>query len=122
MTSLKLMGAAAALLLVAAPAAAAVKAPTMKPVFAKGAATAVAWKLPSVKGDDMKARPRAKPRPRAVSATDIAVDTSVRVVDGDQKLIHRVITNGPVPDTPRNRAMYGGPMSRGGEMTAPVGN
>jgi len=27
-----------------------------------------------------------------------------------------------VPDTPRNRARYGGPMSRGGAMTPPVGD
>ena len=29
---------------------------------------------------------------------------------------------GPVPDTPGNRARFGGPMSRTGRMTAPVGN
>jgi UrcA family protein len=34
----------------------------------------------------------------------------------------RTITNDPVPDTPENRARYGGPMSRGGQMTAPRGN
>jgi hypothetical protein len=32
------------------------------------------------------------------------------------------VTNGPVPDTPENRARFGGPMSRGGQRTAPVGN
>jgi UrcA family protein len=32
------------------------------------------------------------------------------------------ITNGAVPDTPQNRAAYGGPISRGGRMTAPAGN
>jgi hypothetical protein len=31
-------------------------------------------------------------------------------------------TNGPVPDTPENRAKYGGPMSRAGKHTAPRGN
>lgn len=34
----------------------------------------------------------------------------------------RTITNGPVPDTPENRARFGGPMSRGGAMTAPAGD
>jgi hypothetical protein len=34
----------------------------------------------------------------------------------------RVITSGPVPDTPYNRARFGGPMSYGGRMTAPVGD
>lgn len=34
----------------------------------------------------------------------------------------QVVTNGPVPDTPENRARFGGPQSRGGQKTAPVGN
>lgn len=34
----------------------------------------------------------------------------------------RLVTNGPVPDTPENRARFGGPDSNGGERTAPVGN
>lgn len=33
-----------------------------------------------------------------------------------------IVANAPVPDTPANRALYGGPMSRAGRMTAPVGN
>lgn len=32
------------------------------------------------------------------------------------------VTNGPVPDTPENRARFGGPMSNGGQRTAPAGN
>jgi hypothetical protein len=32
------------------------------------------------------------------------------------------VTNGPVPDTPANRAKYGGPMSHAGKKTAPSGN
>lgn len=32
------------------------------------------------------------------------------------------VTNGPVADTPQNRARYGGPMSRAGKRTAPQGN
>jgi UrcA family protein len=34
----------------------------------------------------------------------------------------QTVTNGPVPDTPQNRAAYGGPQSNGGRRTAPVGN
>jgi UrcA family protein len=34
----------------------------------------------------------------------------------------RLVTNGPVPDTPENRARFGEPMSRAGKMTAPAGN
>ena len=32
------------------------------------------------------------------------------------------VTNGPVPDTPANRARFGGPMSNAGQRTAPAGN
>jgi UrcA family protein len=32
------------------------------------------------------------------------------------------VTNGPIPDTPENRAKYGGPMSKAGRMTKPAGN
>jgi hypothetical protein len=33
-----------------------------------------------------------------------------------------VISNPPVPDTPENRAKFGGPTSHGGRKTAPRGN
>lgn len=33
-----------------------------------------------------------------------------------------LITSRPVPDTPFNRARFGGPMSYSGRMTAPIGN
>lgn len=32
------------------------------------------------------------------------------------------VTNGPVPDTPENRAKYGKPMSNAGKRTTPAGN
>jgi hypothetical protein len=35
---------------------------------------------------------------------------------------NHVVTNGPIPDTPANRARYGGPKSHGGRATPPVGN
>lgn len=53
--------------------------------------------------------------------TGVAVDTSV-YVGRDGKVVNHTVTNGPVPDTPRTRAAYGGPDSRGGAYTAPVGN
>jgi hypothetical protein len=40
----------------------------------------------------------------------------------DQTPTVTVVTNGPVPDTPDNRARYGGPMSRAGKHTTPAGN
>ncbi len=33
-----------------------------------------------------------------------------------------LVTNGPVPDTPANRAKFGGPMSMTGKKTKPAGN
>lgn len=33
-----------------------------------------------------------------------------------------VVTNGPIPDTPANRALYGQPMSRAGRAGQPSGN
>ena len=32
------------------------------------------------------------------------------------------VDNGPIPDTPENRALYGGPMSRAGQRTSARGN
>lgn len=32
------------------------------------------------------------------------------------------VASSPVPDTPQNRARFGGPDSRGGRLTAPAGN
>lgn len=34
----------------------------------------------------------------------------------------RTVTNGPVPDTPANRARFGQPMSHAGKQTTPAGN
>jgi hypothetical protein len=45
-------------------------------------------------------------------------DQATALASGDNKLV----TNGPVPDTPANRHKYGGPNSRAGRHTQPVGN
>ena len=47
--------------------------------------------------------------------------TAVNAAD-EAPLTVELITNGPVPDTPENRARYGGPLSRAGRLTAPIGN
>lgn len=49
----------------------------------------------------------------APAATDTAQDVVVTTT---------LVTNGPVPDTPENRARFGGPNSRAGKMTDPAGN
>jgi hypothetical protein len=35
---------------------------------------------------------------------------------------NRLVTNGPIPDTPANRARYGKPLSHAGRQSAPDGN
>ncbi|HEY0650956.1 hypothetical protein [Phenylobacterium sp.] len=49
----------------------------------------------------------------APAATTAASNVSVTTM---------TVTNGPVPDTPENRAKYGAPLSRAGKMTAARGN
>ena len=50
------------------------------------------------------------------AATNVASNVSATT------FTNMTVTNGPVPDTPRNRARFGGPMSHGGRSTAPAGN
>lgn len=45
------------------------------------------------------------------SAADVSTTTNVRVV-----------TNGPIPDTPENRARFGKPLSNAGRNSKPAGN
>ena len=54
--------------------------------------------------------PLPPPAPTGEAAPVVATFTNVTV------------TNGPVPDTPENRAKYGAPLSRAGKMTAARGN
>ena len=49
--------------------------------------------------------------PSAATSTDASAVVTVNTV-----------TNGPVADTPENRAKYGQPLSRAGKRTAPKGN
>jgi hypothetical protein len=35
---------------------------------------------------------------------------------------NQIVTNGPIPDTPANRARYGKPLSHAGRKSAPAGN
>jgi hypothetical protein len=50
----------------------------------------------------------------APSATQYAQQTAT--------FTNMTVTNGPIPDTPENRAKYGGPDSRAGKRTNPAGN
>jgi hypothetical protein len=74
---------------------------------------------PAVNDPSMAAPSMATPAPAtetpytAATTTTMASNTGVNV---------QTVTNGPVPDTPENRAKYGQPMSHAGKRSAPVGN
>jgi outer membrane receptor protein involved in Fe transport len=80
---------------------------------------------------DMNASPP-DPAATAPAATSAGVNTSSGQVSADQLPAsqanalasgdNKLLSNGPVPDTPANRARFGGPMSHGGKKTQPAGN
>ncbi len=48
--------------------------------------------------------------------------TSATVPDNSSSYDVSTVDNGPIPDTPENRARYGGPLSRAGQRTSARGN
>ncbi len=58
--------------------------------------------------------------PNNVAPADSAVGTTMGTTTMAANV--QTVTNGPIPDTPENRAKYGAPLSRAGKRTAPVGN
>lgn len=67
--------------------------------------------------------------PPAATDTTMPADTTMAPAPADTSMAPtqvaanvQTVTNGPVPDTPENRAKYGQPMSHAGKKTAPVGN
>jgi hypothetical protein len=112
---------------------------TAAAVTALCAGAAVAQDIPSSSPrSDYTVNPPADSTVRVVPAPNSVTLTpnseSVIIIDGEARvpvsaevaarsgIVVEVITNGPVPDTPENRAEYGGPMSRAGQMTTPAGN
>lgn len=78
---------------------------------------------------DMAADPAASPSAMAAPAAGVntsgAVPVSSMSPDAQASLKAgdaNVVSNGPVADTPENRAKYGAPMSRAGKRTAAKGN
>lgn len=57
----------------------------------------------------------------AAPATD-ATAPAATTAGANASFTTMTVTNGPVPDTPENRAKYGAPLSRAGKMTAARGN
>jgi len=62
------------------------------------------------------------PAPSATDSTMSTPSTTATAPSGMATASVQTVTNGPIPDTPENRAKYGAPMSRAGKRTAPVGN
>ncbi len=59
----------------------------------------------------------------AAAAAGVAASAVMADPDGAPgTLTISVVTNGPIPDTPENRAKYGQPNSRTGRATVPAGN
>ncbi len=61
----------------------------------------------------------AAPAPAAAST---AVPDQVQTPPAGSTVVAATVTNGPIPDTPANRAKYGAPMTHAGKKTAPSGN
>jgi|SRR5579863_10352126 hypothetical protein len=53
-----------------------------------------------------------------VTSSPTPADEAYKLKAGDPN----VVSNAPIPDTPANRHMYGGPMSNAGRHTAPTGD
>lgn len=67
--------------------------------------------------------PSAPTTPASGAADASATEPSIPAgVPADATIISQMVTNGPVADTPENRARFGEPMSRAGKMTRPAGN
>lgn len=58
----------------------------------------------------------------ATTVTEPAPAAPAAAVNTSATFTSMTVTNGPVPDTPENRAKYGSPLSRAGKMTAARGN
>ncbi len=70
----------------------------------------------------------AKPDTTTAADTGIASDTSANVSadaaapDAAAVVTTNMVTNGPIADTPENRAQYGQPLSQSGKRTLAKGN
>jgi len=58
----------------------------------------------------------------ATVSSDATASSATSAATPAASVTTTMVTNGPVPDTPENRAKYGQPMSRAGKMTAARGN
>lgn len=95
-------------------------------VLFAGAAVAQEQSSPSAPSPDQQA-PRAPeaaaPSTSARSETSAAsAPSAMNNAVNASAVTTRVITNGPIPDTPENRAAFGKPLSQAGRNSKPAGN
>ena len=55
----------------------------------------------------------------APSADTSAINSNATAMSSGATVTNTTVTNGPVPDTPENRAKYGSPMSHAGKRPSP---
>lgn len=80
------------------------------------AATSAGVPVAATVGD--QAAPLGTPAHPIPQSSPTPPDQASSLVAGDAT----VVSNGPVPDTPENRARYGQPLSASGRMTKPASN
>jgi hypothetical protein len=80
-------------------------------------AQAMAQAEPSQAAPDTTTAP-----PAAAAPGSTAVPDQVQTPAPAATVVAATVTNGPIPDTPANRAKYGGPMSHAGKKSQPAGN
>ncbi len=69
-------------------------------------------------GDASPNIPTFNPNPMVVTPQTAPPAQIQALAEGSNKLV----TNGPIPDTPANRKLYGKPLSHAGRKSAPDGN
>ena len=84
-----------------------------------GAMTGTASAQAVAQAEPAQAAPDATAAAPAGSAT--AVPDQVQT-PAPAATVAATVTNGPIPDTPANRAKYGAPMSHAGKKSQPAGN
>ena len=62
------------------------------------------------------------PMDKPMSQDSNVVASSTMPVGPNATLTSAMVSNGPIPDTAENRALYGGPQSNAGKRTAAKGN
>ena len=87
------------------------------PAMPAPAASATQAGVPASSVSD-SAAPLGSPANPIPQSSPTPVDQASSLTAGDAT----VVSNGPVPDTPANRAKYGKPMSHAGRMTQAAGN